>query len=323
MRKTNRIGQETDGAVIRALRENGGSATVMETAEALRWKENTARVVLERLFNDGRLIRRNMKVKMYVNGHADKRSRYVYTLTEMQDILGDVYDAPAKVSDVTASALKGDMPAEHAPVQEVQQEPEFDLMPEGMTDRPAAPVCADTAPTPGSQRDRGISEEAVQGTAVPAHGHVHEHEHEHAHAHGHISETAVDEPEPAAVANGTPSMTYAEALVAVFEGKKVVSDVTGTIYLIADTPGNKGLVSSKDTGKVVLSFSEEEKHGTWHIKAEAGACPFCGSPSKLTTVTKSGGKRFHRYTCTNEVCLAEGPLSKDVEGAAIAYNRRA
>ena len=121
-------------------------------------------------------------------------------------------------------------------------------------------------------------------------------------------------------AKANQKMAFAQALEAMYNGKKVVSEVSNTVYSVKESGGMRG-VFSNNSGKPILMFPPEEMAGLWHEQEDPCMCPWCGSRMTVKRSRLAGNDERYMCECTNGDCLAAGPKLKTIDDAIMAFNR--
>ena len=114
-------------------------------------------------------------------------------------------------------------------------------------------------------------------------------------------------------------LSFAEALVKVYSGFKIVSAVSGNVYSMMDEGNLKGITCSAKPGAIISFFPSNEMEGAWRLMESPKPCPYCGSVMKL--VQYDGGNMCY-YMCSNDDCKSVGPKARTPEEAVKKLNKR-
>lgn len=238
--------------------------------------------ILKRMSSEGILHRERRSVKAYPSGHVKTVSRFFYRMVN-----------PAKL-DALDRKIMDDMRT----VVEGKKAPSFDLVPEDMKGRPAFSTPTQLSPKERETEKMKAKIEKIKEMA---------------------EQPQKEEKEPKKVkADKTidllTTLTFDEALGKLYRGQKVVSAVSGNIYVML--PG-KGITSTSNPGAIVTVFPVNEMEGKWRVVESPKACPFCGGAVKLVEF-----KNEYMYKCTNEECRTIGPHALTPEEAVNKFNKR-
>ena len=112
-------------------------------------------------------------------------------------------------------------------------------------------------------------------------------------------------------------LSFAEALEKLYTGHKIVSAVSGNIYVIIR---GKGITSTTNPGAIITEFPPLEIEGSWRIMEAPKGCPYCGDVVKL--IHENLGEKAYYYCCVNPECAAHGPRAQTPELAVVKFNER-
>ena len=209
---------------------------------------------------------------------------------------------------------------------EKEEEPDFDILPKGMNDRPktgtlgaVAEIKVETKKeipkeepkAEPKQMPKRVEEPKAEPKAEPVPEKPAEDKKD--------EEKKERELRVKRVLTEDFKMRFAEALEAMYNGKKVVSEATGTVYSVRESNGQRGVFSNK-SGKPILMFPPEEMTGTWHVQGDPCACPWCGSHVTVKRNVLSGNDERFLCECTNPDCMASGPKMKSIDEAITRFN---
>lgn len=201
------------------------------------------------------------------------------------------------------------------PEREEKKEPDFDLLPKGLNDRPKTGTLGAVAEIKvetkkeipkeePKQMPKRVEEPKAEAEPVPEKP---------------AEEKKERELRVKRLLTEDFKMRFAEALEAMYSGKKVVSEATGTMYSVKECNGMRGVFSNK-SGKPILMFPPEEMAGTWHEQGDPCACPWCGSHVTVKRNVLSGNDERFLCECTNPDCMASGPKMKSIDEAITRFN---
>lgn len=233
---------------------------------------------LKDMHDKGYLTRERRTIKRYINGHPKDVSVIFYKPTHL---LQELHNESKKLIDEVANEIEGITP-------------ELDLVPEDQKNRPAF-----NTPTKLNEKEAEVEKmkqkiEKVQEICKP-----------------------VDEQTKKKVTDMLNTMSTGEALIKLYQGYRIVSAVSGNVYVIMD---KKGITCSLHPGEIVTSFPANEMEGMWRLLEDPKPCPYCGSSVKLI---QPADKVTSYYMCENVSCRARGPLGTTPEEALRKHNTRA
>ena len=238
--------------------------------------------ILKELTSDGTLHRERRKIKKYISGQASNTSQYYYWLSK------DGKNILASMNDRFEETI-------------VDPNKAFELVPEEMRGRPA--FSTSTKLTPEEIALEKQKETAVEETVVTA--------------------PEKKEKTPAKTPEGTVApfaqMSFQDALLRIYEGKRIVSAVSGNIYSMVDKDNLKGITCSSRPGAIISFFPPIEMAGQWRELELPKTCPYCNSAVKL--MQNDTSKLFY-YMCVNSECTAKGPKARTPEEAVMKFNKR-
>ena len=240
--------------------------------------EGTIYTSLKNMYDKGYLTRERRKTKRYINGHPKDVSIIFYRPTRT---LQELHNESKKIIDKAIDEIEG-------------IKPELDLVPDDQKDRPAFNTPSKLSKTEAEVEKMREKIGKVQDLCKPVKDKTY---------------TSIEE-----MLN---MMSTGEALVKLYQGYRIVSAVSGNVYVIMD---KKGITCSLNPGEIITTFPANEMEGMWRLLEDPKTCPYCGSSVKLI---QPADKVTSYYMCDNVSCRAKGPLGSTPEEALRKFNARA
>lgn len=249
----------------------------VETYKEDKIVEGTIYSALKDMFDKGYFTRERRNIKRYINGHPKDVNVIFYKPTHL---LQELHNECEKLQDDAVNLIEG-------------KKPELDLIPDDQKDRPAFKT-----PSMLSEKEAEIEKmkqkiEKVQEICKP------------------VEKKTSDK-----ITDMLNTMSTGEALVKLYQGYRIVSAVSGNVYVIMD---KKGITCSLHPGEIITSFPANEMEGMWRLLEDPKPCPYCGSSVKLI---QPADKVTSYYMCENVSCRARGPLGTTPEEALRKHNTR-
>ena len=235
---------------------------------------------LKDMHDKGYLTRERRTIKRYINGHPKDVSVIFYKPTRQ---LQELHNESRKLIDEISDEIDG-------------VKPELDLVPEDQKSRPAF-----NTPSVLSEKEAEIQKmqdkiDKVQEVCKPV---------------------EKEKETKKKIEDMLNTMSTGEALVKLYQGYRIVSAVSGNVYVIMD---KKGITCSLHPGEIITTFPANEMEGMWRLLEDPKPCPYCGSSVKLI---QPADKVTSYYLCENVSCRAKGPLGTTPEEALRKHNTRA